>query len=50
MEKERGNNSQAEDFLAKGRGIIDYIVAHTPTEFRESFLNLPDVQAVLASA
>jgi tetratricopeptide (TPR) repeat protein len=47
MEKERGHSSQAKSLRAQARGIIEYIVAHTPPEFRESFLNLPHVCAIM---
>jgi len=50
MEMERGNNGQAGNYRAQAVGIIEYIVAHTPPEFRQAFLNLPDVHAVIAPA
>ena len=46
-ENARGNVEQAKAYLAQARAVIEYIVAHSPQEFRESFLNLPRVRAIL---
>jgi tetratricopeptide (TPR) repeat protein len=47
IEKERGNMADAENYRAQAHAIVAYITDHTPPEFRESFLNLPDVRAVM---
>jgi hypothetical protein len=39
--------ADAENYRAQAQAIIAYITDHTPPEFRESFLNLPDVRAVM---
>lgn len=46
METERGNKNEALGFRAQAREVLEFIVTHTPEEFRESFLNLPAVRAV----
>lgn len=46
VEKERGNGTEAVKLKTQAREIVEYIVAHTPQQFRESILNLPDVRAV----
>ena len=50
IEIARGNPAPAQTLRAQAREIIEYIASHTPSEFRESFLKLPDVRAVYASA
>jgi tetratricopeptide (TPR) repeat protein len=45
IENERGNKIEAKNFRAQAREVIEYIIAHTPEEFRAAFLNLPDVRA-----
>ena len=47
IENERGNYEQAQALRAQAREVIAYIVEHTPPELRESFLNVPDVRAVM---
>ena len=47
IEMQRGNDDQARALRTQTREIIAYIVAHTPEEFRTSFLNLRDVRAVM---
>lgn len=46
IETRRGNYQQATDLNHQAREIIEFIAAHTPDEYRESFLNLPDVRAL----
>jgi tetratricopeptide (TPR) repeat protein len=50
IENECGNESEAKNFRAQAREVLEFIVAHTPEEFRESFLNLANVRAVFAAA
>lgn len=46
MENERRNIEQANAYRAQARTIIDFIVEHTPEEYRQGFLNLPRVREV----
>jgi tetratricopeptide (TPR) repeat protein len=48
IEARRGNREQAAQLTAQARELIEFIAAHTPEEYRQSFLNLPHVRAVLA--
>lgn len=50
IETRRRNREQAAQLYARAREIIEFIAAHTPEEYRESYLNLPDVRAVLNGA
>ncbi|CAG1007193.1 hypothetical protein ANRL4_03716 [Anaerolineae bacterium] len=45
-----GNHAQAITLRAQAREIIAYIVAHTPTPLRESFLGLPTISTILAGS
>ena len=47
MENERGNLEQANVYREQARAVLKFIVEHTPQEFRESFLNLPNVREVM---
>jgi tetratricopeptide (TPR) repeat protein len=47
IERERGQIEQARALRAQAREIVEYIAAHTPPELRPSFLNLPDVGALM---
>lgn len=47
IEARRGNRAQSAQRKAEAREIIKFIAAHTPEEYRESFLNMQDVRAVL---
>lgn len=47
LEERTGNREKAEALRAESRAIIEFIVAHTPDEFRASFLNLPNVRAAI---
>jgi tetratricopeptide (TPR) repeat protein len=47
IESERGQIEQARALRAQAREIIEYIAAHTPPELRASFLNVPDVRALM---
>ncbi len=47
VEARRGNAAHARNLLAQAREPLAYVVAHTPQEFRASFLNLPNVREVL---
>lgn len=49
IEAARGNLAQAAARRADSRQVIEYIAAHTPEEYRDSFLHLPRVQAVIAT-
>jgi len=49
IEVQRGNEAEAQAQRQQAREIIQYIADHTPKpELRSSFLNLPEVQMVLA--
>lgn len=48
METERGNMEQANAYRDQARAALEFIVSHTPEEFRESFMQLPRVREVLA--
>jgi tetratricopeptide (TPR) repeat protein len=47
IENERGNRAHAQTLRGQARELVVYIAEHTPDEFRESFLNLPNVRAVM---
>jgi tetratricopeptide (TPR) repeat protein len=47
IEQARGNAVPAQQLHTQAHEILDYIVAHTPPAFRESFLNLPAVREVM---
>jgi tetratricopeptide (TPR) repeat protein len=47
MEKQRGNPSQAAVLYAQAGEILEFIAAHTPAQYRESFLNLAEVKQVM---
>ncbi len=47
LESQRGHASQAKTLRDQARQTIDYIAAHCPIDLKETFLNLPDVQATL---
>ncbi|MBI5304296.1 MAG: hypothetical protein HY868_19340 [Chloroflexi bacterium] len=47
IEAARGNIHEANTLRTHARVVIEYIAAHTPEELRTSFLNLPDVRAVM---
>lgn len=46
-ESERGNYVQANAYREQARDVLDFIVVHTPEEFRASFLNLPNIKRIL---
>lgn len=46
VEGVRGKRDEAEGLRAQARTVLDYIVAHTPEEFRGGFLNLPQVRTL----
>jgi tetratricopeptide (TPR) repeat protein len=46
-ERERGNDAQAEHYMAQARATVKYIAAHTPPEFRDAYLRLPHVRKIL---
>lgn len=50
IEAGRGNTTEAQALRRQVRGIIAYIADHCPPDLRASFLNLPDVQAVMSHA
>lgn len=47
IETQRGNEVEAQSLRAQARETIEFIAEHTPTELRESFLNLPQVRAII---
>jgi hypothetical protein len=49
IEKVRGNTAESEMFNRQAREVIGFIVDHTPPEFRESFLNLPNVRKTMVT-
>ena len=50
IEAGRGNHAEAQMLRQQVREIIAYIADHCPPDLRASFLNLPDVQAVMSHA
>lgn len=46
MENERGNAEQANAYCEQARTVLEFIRAHTPQEYRASFLNLPRVRKI----
>lgn len=48
METERDDAQAAHKARTRAREIIEYVAAHTPDEYRKSFLNLPRVREVMA--
>jgi hypothetical protein len=46
----RGNATEAQTLRQQAREIIHYIADHSPPDLRASFLNLPEVRAVLEAA
>jgi hypothetical protein len=49
LELARGNTDQAESYRNRSRELVEYISAHTPSEFRDAYLNQSYVRAILAS-
>ena len=47
VEEQRDNRGEAKALRAQARAHLDFIIAHTPGEFRESFLNTPSVMKLL---
>jgi tetratricopeptide (TPR) repeat protein len=43
----RGDAARGETLRQQARGVVEYIVDHTPPDLRESFLALPDVRAIV---
>ncbi len=50
LEDRRGNAGEARNLHEEARTIVEYIASHTPSEWRASFLNLPQVRFVLEAA
>jgi tetratricopeptide (TPR) repeat protein len=50
IEAQLGNAAEAAALRRRAREIIQYIADHCPPDLRASFLNLPDVQAVMSHA
>lgn len=48
IELQRGNAAEAEACRVQAQAVVEYIVQHSPAEFRSGFLSLPQVQAVMA--
>lgn len=46
VEKERGHAAEAEALRARSRDLVTYIADHTPPEFRDKFLQQPEVRAL----
>ncbi len=49
IEQQRGDADAARSLRAQAREVIEYIAEHTPPDVRASFLNLPDVRAIMGS-
>lgn len=47
IEAARGNIEEASRLRNEARGIVEYIAGNMPPEYREGFLNLPNVGAVM---
>ncbi|MGB8648207.1 MAG: tetratricopeptide repeat protein [Anaerolineae bacterium] len=47
LEAERGDAAAARTLCGQAREIVVFIVDHTPPDLRESFLNTPEVRAVM---
>ncbi len=50
LESQRGNPAEARALRAQARDVLGYLAEHTPHEYRDSFLNLATVRAVLDSS
>jgi len=50
IEDRRGNGDTAGTYLYQARHVIDYIVEHSGSELRSSFLSMPEVQAIRHSS
>ena len=44
VESGRGNETRAASLRARGREVVGFIAAHSPEQFRETFLNLLPVR------
>jgi tetratricopeptide (TPR) repeat protein len=49
VETQLGNPAQADVWRARGRAAVQFIADHAPPELHESFLNRPEVRAVMDS-
>lgn len=47
LENERGDLEQAHAYLEQARTVLQFIVENTPQQFRDGFMNLPRVRAVM---
>jgi len=47
IERKRGDSESAEKLRCEAKDIVNYIREHAPEEFRESFVNQPEVKRVL---
>lgn len=50
IEDRRGNGDTAGTYRDQARHVIDYIVEHSGSELRSSFLSMPEVQAIRESS
>lgn len=50
LEAKRGNSETAAALLDKARDVVSYMAANAGEELRESFLHLPEVQAIVREA
>jgi tetratricopeptide (TPR) repeat protein len=47
IQAQRENREKAAELYAQAREVLAFVVAHTPAEYRASFLNMPPVRAVM---
>lgn len=50
LEKMRGDMTHAAEWWERARGVLDFIIAHTPPELREGFLNTPAVRRIVETS
>jgi tetratricopeptide (TPR) repeat protein len=50
IETRRGHAERAKEYHAQACEVLDFITAHTPAEYRSSFLTLPEVRAIYERA
>ncbi len=47
LEEKQGNSDKAKTYRIEARIIVDYIVDHSGSELRSSFLSMPEVEGIL---
>lgn len=47
IEKGRGHATEAEALRTRAHELVDYIAAHTPSEFRDTFLRRPEIRGLM---